>query len=235
MKRWILGSLMALGVMTSGGTPAMADDRPVVVELFTSQGCSACPPADALLNDLAERGDVIALALHVDYWDYLGWKDVFGSPYNSERQRTYASVAGRRMVYTPQMVINGTDDVVGNRPRDVNALIKKHKGTPDYVDLTVTRQGNQLRIAARAMDGLSGKLDIQLAELAPMSKVSITRGENAGGTFSYANVVLGMTELGEWDARRPLDMSRTVKGKGPFVVLIQRGGLGAIEAAQMVR
>ena len=87
--------------------PAIAQDQPVVVELFTSQGCSSCPPADALLHELAARDDVVALAMHVDYWDYIGWKDVFGNPAHSARQRAYAKAGNRRMVYTPQMIVNG--------------------------------------------------------------------------------------------------------------------------------
>jgi hypothetical protein len=96
--------------------PSLAQDRPVLVELFTSQGCSSCPPADALLHKLARRDDVVALALHVDYWDYIGWKDTFAKAAHSARQRAYAREAGRRMVYTPQMIINGADHVVIGRP-----------------------------------------------------------------------------------------------------------------------
>ena len=119
------------------GSALWAQTSPVVVELFTSQGCSSCPPADAMLHKLAERDDVIALALHVDYWDYIGWKDEFAVPAYTKRQRGYARTNGRRMIYTPQMVINGQDDVIGAKPMDVSDLIQKHHEVADKVALEI--------------------------------------------------------------------------------------------------
>ena len=107
---------LAIGFLASFIGAAAAADRPVVVELYTSQGCSSCPPADAILAELADREDVIALAFHVDYWDYIGWKDIFADPANTLRQRNYARVAGARSVYTPQMIVDGQDHVVGTKP-----------------------------------------------------------------------------------------------------------------------
>lgn len=111
----ILGTLFALWAAASVVTApaASADEKTVVVELFTSQGCSSCPPADALLAELDKSADVIALALHVDYWDYIGWKDSFADPENTERQRGYARAAKARSIFTPQMVIGGVDHVIG--------------------------------------------------------------------------------------------------------------------------
>ena len=104
--------------------PATVDDMPVVVELFTSQGCSSCPPADLFLGKLAERHDVLALAFHVDYWDYIGWKDPFAFKIATERQYSYGHALGLHMVYTPQMVIGGTHDAVGSDEGDVGQAIK---------------------------------------------------------------------------------------------------------------
>src|SRR5205814_1096869 len=106
---------------------AQAETRPVVVELFTSQGCSSCPPADRLLSELAERPDVIALGLHIDYWDDLGWKDPLSSPEATARQRDYARQFGRRQVYTPQLVVDGTEEAVGSDRAAVLQALKQTK------------------------------------------------------------------------------------------------------------
>ena len=100
---------------------SLAEDAPVVVELFTSQGCSSCPPADELLREMSKRPDVIALAFHVDYWDYIGWKDEFAHPGFTKRQKAYAKAAGERMVYTPQMIVHGVVRVVGHEPEALAA------------------------------------------------------------------------------------------------------------------
>ncbi|WP_306115164.1 MULTISPECIES: thioredoxin family protein [unclassified Roseovarius] len=216
-------------------SPAQADDTPVVVELFTSQGCSSCPPADAFLHKLADREDVIALAMHVDYWDYIGWKDIFASAENTKRQRAYARAGGRKMIYTPQMIINGREHVVGNRPRDVVDLINKHKSGAGDVDLDVARDGNTLRIDATAGNGQKNTLVVQLIRYKPKSTVDIKRGENAGRRLSYANVVTEFNVLREWDTRKPLSMTTKVEGDAPVVVLVQHKGVGPIAAVARVR
>ena len=120
----LLAPILALMLTWSGAIAAAEPGPPpTVVELFTSQGCSSCPPADALLKKLDERAGVIALALHVDYWDYIGWKDSFGDPAHAKRQRSYAYFAGSRTIYTPQMIVGGTAAVVGSRPMEVADLI----------------------------------------------------------------------------------------------------------------
>ena len=174
-----------------------AETRPVVVELYTSQGCSSCPPADALLHKLAKRDDVIALALHVDYWDYIGWKDAFASPQNTARQKNFARVAGRRSVYTPQMIIAGQDHVVGSHPMDVADLIRLHAARDQDVDLQLSRSGETLAIRVESR-GRVGKAVVQLVRYDPAAKVKITRGENAGKTLTYSNIVTEWRELGNW-------------------------------------
>ena len=124
VRAWITGWLS--GVLMAVAGIAAAESRPVVVELFTSQGCSSCPPADAFLHELSQRDDVIALALHVDYWDYIGWKDIFAQPAFTKRQKAYAKAGGRRSVYTPQMIIGGQDHVVGTHEENASALIQQH-------------------------------------------------------------------------------------------------------------
>ena len=229
----IVATLLAAAMLMA--SPAKADDTPVVVELFTSQGCSSCPPADAFLHKLAKRDDVIALAMHVDYWDYIGWKDIFASPENTKRQRAYARAGGRKMIYTPQMIINGSEHVVGNRPRDVVDLIDKHKRGSSDVKLTLERAGDTVEIRAEASKPLQGQLVVQLIRYRPQATVDIKRGENAGRKLSYANVVTELAVLGSWNAREPLAMQAKVQGDAPVVVLLQHQGYGPVAAVARVR
>ncbi|WP_397542546.1 DUF1223 domain-containing protein [Roseovarius salis] len=222
-------SLLACVLMLVA-SPLAAQERTVLVELFTSQGCSACPPADKLLHELAARDDVVALALHVDIWDYIGWKDSFARPENTKRQRAYAQVAGRDMIYTPQMIIDGADDVMGTHPEDVSALIRQHKSTPRPVDLEITRQGDMLSISARAKRGVEGTCTVRLARYRPRATVDILRGENAGRTLTYANVVTEMTRVAEWDMREPLTVEVALTGELPAVVIVQRNSHGPVQA-----
>lgn len=215
--------------------PAQADDRPIVVELFTSQGCSSCPPADKFLHKLADRDDVIALAMHVDYWDYIGWKDSFASPAFTARQRAYARENNRRMIYTPQMIVNGGDHVVGNRPMDVTDVIDRHRGQKETISLSVARSGEILTISAAPKTRLKGPLSVQLIRYRPRATVDITRGENAGRTLSYANIVTDINLLQSWDGRAPLSIQAKVPGDLPVVVLVQQGRHGTVEAAAILR
>lgn len=231
-------ALSTLAIGLAGLIPfssAMAQDgsAPVVVELFTSQGCSSCPPADELLRKLAERHDVIALALHVDYWDYIGWKDGFALPHHTRRQKGYAKAAGRRMIYTPQMIIDGTDHVVGNHPMDVAELIAQHDGRPRAVTLDVTpREGGHV-VVLRSTEGTTGDLRILLVDYEPDATVEILRGENAGRTLTYANIVRGWEELGRWDGDG--EYRAEFESDGSAAVLVQTADFGPILAAQDVR
>lgn len=230
--RFLTGWIVAVALMIAG--PVMAQTRPVVVELFTSQGCSSCPPADKFLHELAAREDVIALALHVDYWDYIGWKDIFADPRNTKRQKAYAKAGGRRSIYTPQMVIDGVDDVVGTHPKDVASHLRMHTKRAQTVDLRAARQGDTVTINAAARGSL-GPMQVHLVRYIPRQEVKIKRGENAGKTLSYAHIVSDWTVLGDWDGRAPLSLKAKVRGNEPVVILIQRKGPGRIEAAAQLR
>lgn len=212
-------------------TPLFAQNMPVVVELFTSQGCSSCPPADELMHALAERDDVIALALHVDYWDYIGWKDEFADPRNADRQRAYATTAGRRSIYTPEMIVNGLTDIVGAKPMEISRAIAMHKENPQLVSLSLSRTGNQVQIDAAALKRGTGSMVVQMLRYAPEREARITRGENAGRTITYANVTQDWKVLGEWDGRAPLSLAAQAPGDDPVVILIQSMGMGPILAA----
>ncbi|MFT5799875.1 MAG: hypothetical protein ACI84R_003956 [Candidatus Azotimanducaceae bacterium] len=230
MKRLLSHSFAAFAALA---TPVLADS-PVVVELFTSQGCSSCPPADKMLHALAERDDVIALALHVDYWDYIGWKDEFAQAEFSERQREYAIQGGRRSVYTPQMIVNGVTDVVGAKPMKLSAAISAHAAKPSLVDLTLERKGDTITVDATA-NGAVGPFVVQLIRYTAKSETRITRGENAGNTFAYANVVNDWKILSEWDGREPFSMTADLDADAPVVILLQRQTFGPILAAARLR
>ncbi len=225
-----------LGSIGSYAVPAMAAEHPVVVELYTSQGCSSCPPVDAYFKkELADREDVIALALHVDYWDYIGWKDDFADPAYTKRQRNYARAAGKRSIYTPQMVIGGLDHVVGNVPHEVRTHLKTHAKLDAGVDLQLSRNGDRLTISLQAQETLDVPMVVQVVRYAREETRNIKRGENAGRTLTYANIVTSWDTIGEWNTRRAKTMKTKVIGDSAVVVLVQRKGHGRIEAAARLR
>lgn len=231
-----IGAALAIWLGVAG--LAMADDQrqgSVVVELYTSQGCSSCPPADEILAGLADRGDVIALALHVDYWDYIGWKDVFGSPQFTERQRAYARAAGARTIYTPQMIVDGMEHLVGARPAELTALIERYEAMPEQAVLDVARNGGTLAISARTVGRLPRGAVVQLVRYKPEETVEIRSGENAGREISYRNIVTEWHSLGTWDGSAPLSMSVPVSDSQPIVVILQEPGPGRIIAATALR
>ncbi|MBC6407694.1 MAG: DUF1223 domain-containing protein [Rhodobacteraceae bacterium] len=216
--------------------PAWGKAPPVLVELYTSQGCSSCPPVDAFLRDqLAQRDDVIALALHVDYWDYIGWKDSFASPAHRRRQQHYARRAGERTIYTPQMIIGGRDHVVGNRIEAIKRIIARQRQALTSIQLEGSITAGTLYISLATAQPAAENLTVQLVRYTPLKTVEIRRGENAGRTLSYANIVTSWDMLGEWDTRAPLDMMVPIEGSDAVVVIVQRKGYGAIEAALRVR
>jgi hypothetical protein len=231
---WIRACLS--GSLIAAASFAMADTRPVVVELFTSQGCSSCPPADAFLKELSKRDDVIALALHVDYWDYIGWKDSFAQPAFTQRQKAYAESGGRRSVYTPQMIIGGQEHLVGTHEKDASALIARHSAADTGVTVSAVRdQAGQITITGEARTGVAGPLVIYLVRYEPHQTVNISRGENAGRTVDYATGVTDWTALGEWDLSTPLMLQMKAQGDRPAVVILQRKDAGPILAAAHLR
>lgn len=230
MKRLIAFTMAAWSILSLPSTA----DSPVVVELYTSQGCSSCPPADALFHEISDREDVIALSLHVDYWDYIGWKDEFADPAHAKRQRAYARGAGRRSIYTPEMIVNGTTDIVGTRPMQLADAIAKHAQAPAVMDLGLVRNGDELVVSSDPVTA-EGPFVVHMMRYAPSREARITRGENAGRTLTYANVVEGWKVLGQWDGRTPLSISADVEGDMPVVVLVQNMERGTIIGANRLR
>ncbi len=230
----LAGGLSAsAGLMAAPAAQAEPVLAPVVVELYTSQGCSSCPPADELLSRLAERPEVLPLAMHVDYWDYIGWKDEFASPAHTKRQKGYAHVANRRMIYTPQMVIMGQEDVVGADVMAVTDLLAKYHREPRPVAVQVFPDGNRARLTATPVLDLGDGVThyVQLVRYTPFQTVSIGRGELAGHTLDYANVVQQIEIIHEWDGTGELDLSVPLDKVAKTALLIQAGAYGPIVGA----
>jgi len=184
--------------------PSRAMTEPkAVVELFTSQGCSSCPRADAVLGRLAERDDIIALSLSVDYWDYLGWKDTLTVPGNTLRQRGYAKSRGDRQVYTPQAVVNGVMHVVGSDKGAIERAIAKSRNQEGIlavpVQLTQTADGRITVAVADSPSNAHG--EVWLCGVKKETAIQIARGENRGKTVTYHNVVRGWHKLGDWTGK----------------------------------
>jgi hypothetical protein len=188
---------------TAMATTAFAGEPRAVVELFTSQGCSSCPPADRLLGELSHDPSLVALSFPVDYWDYLGWKDTLALHGNSSRQRDYALTRGDREVYTPQAVINGVVHALGSDKSAIeNAIAKTRHGAAPLslaVKLTVADGKATVAIPAAADEHLSG--EVWLFPVTNKAEVKIGRGENRGRTLNYYNVVRRWVKLGEWNGQ----------------------------------
>jgi len=232
MKRFVslLTALVALVLPAAAGAQSAP---PVVVELFTSQGCPACPPAEAFLRDLARRGDVIALEFHIDYYDYAGWKDPFGSADHTKRWQGYAQSLGARYEYTPFMVVGGTAHVVGSKRRQAEARIRDARsGAADPPLMTVESRGREATIRVDG-SGPAGIYDIVLVTYDREHRTTVMSGENRGKTLVEANVVRAVNHVGQW-AGAPVALTVTLdgmQGDGGCAVLLQRAGGGPIAAA----
>ena len=212
--------------------PASAP-APIVVELFTSQGCNSCPPADVVLGELKSRQDVLPLSFHVTYWDRLGWPDTFGLEASTERQRIYADLLDKAALYTPQMVIGGRIDVVGSQRGRVREAIDL-LATRRQPGLPITIEENILRLGAGPTDDAT----IWLFGLDREHDVWIHRGENRGRVIRYHNVVREVSSLGRWSGEEVelvLPLKRlAADGRDSAAVVVQRPGTGEILAASRI-
>ncbi len=221
----------------SSEVKAQSTEFKAVVELFTSQGCSSCPPADALLEKYVTRPDVLALTFPVDYWDYLGWKDTYASPRFSERQRAYAKARGDGSVYTPQAVINGRTHAVGSRKKMIDkSIMAMDRLAPLSVPLTFRVEDKMMLIDVGASpDGKSSNATVWVAIVQKAGKVKVRRGENGGRTLSYYNIVRELTPVGMWTGEKEtirLDLaSMTWPKSDACAVLVQEGIGGPIIGA----
>ncbi len=223
-------ALLVLGQPASAGQ--FREGPKAVLELFTSQGCSSCPEADAMLDELGQRPDVIALAYHVDYWDYIGWQDTFGAKEHSKRQRDYAAAWGSSRIFTPQLVVNGDCGVVGNKRHKVDAALESATLIPLSVDLSDAGDDTiDVRIAGKPDSG-SAEAVVWLVTYIDRAEVEIERGENEGKSIAYTHIVTGRQVLGRWDpvegATLQLKLAEVLTGPSDgAAILVQqdKGGL----------
>ena len=224
MRRAMIGLVLAAAL----GSACHAQEAPVVVELFTSQGCSSCPPADAFLTDLArQRRDVLPLAYHVTYWDYLGWKDPYSLEAATARQRAYARHLGDDGVYTPQMVVDGRIGFVGSsRAEGLSAIAS---AAPKQVAVSVARDGQALVIKVGAG---SGNAQVLLVGFDPSHETPVGRGENGGRTLLETNIVRSLTAAGAWSGA-PVELRQPPGAGESFAVLLQAADGRIIGAARL--
>lgn len=199
-----------------------------VVELFTSQGCSSCPPADELMGVLARDPSLVVISVPIDYWDYLGWKDTLAKPRHTQRQRGYAKMRGDRDVYTPQAVINGLVHVQGSDKTAIERMVAETSQRENVLSTPVTMKvvGDKLQVDV-AQPAAALPAEIWLCALTRQVQVQIGRGENSGKTVDYYNVVRRWTKLGDLNGATrafsvPLSDLRA-DGADSAAVLVQTG------------
>lgn len=219
----------ALGPALLSGAPAMARERPVVVELFTSQGCSSCPPAEAVLAELARRPDVLALGFHVTYWDDLGWKDPFSFEGATQRQAAYSGQLGSGTSFTPQMVVDGRYSLVGSRRAEAASTLAKAAGQASTAaDVAVTRKGGRVSVTIGAG---SGSARVLLVGYDPAHSTAIARGENGGRTIAQANVVRSLRAIAAWNGAA-LTLNEAAPVGQDIAVLLQESSGRIVGAAR---
>ena len=231
MKMLLRTILTATLFGVTASSASQAGDNAVLVELFTSQGCSSCPPADRNLGDLAGREDVLPLSLHVDYWDYLGWRDTFASRAHTERQYAYRELLGARVVYTPQIIVHGTADVPGYRPDLIGQAIEAAGSAPRKAGIAISTGGGMLKAAIR-VNGPTRPCTIWMATYRVEASVAIERGENAGRTITYHNVVEKLMRVGPWQGgtEQSLDLPQPRPGEG-VAIWLQDDATGQVLSA----
>jgi hypothetical protein len=229
--RWIV---LLLALAAAAPAASAADrERPVVIELFTSQGCNSCPPADAFLGELAREPGIVALSLHVDYWDYIGWKDPFAQRAHTKRQRSYSRALNQRYVYTPQMVVDGAWHGNGADRDKIRALIatarKARNGAP-ALSLHGDGPARTLRIGQGKAEAAAA---VWLAVFESRHETEVTAGENDGKRLANYNVVRALKRVGEWSgapAEIPLDLAGVPPACDGGAILVQSGETGPILA-----
>jgi hypothetical protein len=230
--------LIAVGAVLVAHVAEAAGDRPVVLELFTSQGCSSCPPADRILGKLADDKGVIALSFHVDYWDYIGWKDTFASKVTTARQHRYAQAMTQRHVYTPQLVVDGKRHMVGSDETAIRQAMAQARHAPgNGSGIHITDDGSALKLSVSA--GQEIPCEAWLFAFDRKHEVAVERGENNGQKLVYTNVVRDTVLLGRWaGGDRVFDVKHddiSMQKRDGYVIIVQSRGQGEVMAATQHR
>ncbi len=225
-------ALPILGFAASPCAQPPATQRSVVLELFTSQGCSSCPPADALLGELANQPNVIALAFHVDYWDSIGWSDRFAVPEAVKRQRQYVEVLGLSSAFTPQAVIDGRRSLVGSDRQGIQQAIAD---APALIPIQLAVSGGELTVSLPSVSDHRVD-DVNVVAYLPQATTQIGHGENAGRKLTEFNIVRQFRRLGTWDGKSAtfqVPLNSFPSDANRVAVLIQQGSQGPIEGASI--
>jgi len=233
MNETIRRAFLSLLLLSSGLLPAIANAASVtVVELFTSQGCSSCPPADALLGELARRPDIVALAYHVDYWDDLGWKDPFSIPEATQRQRGYVKRLSRAGAFTPQAVVSGDTSLIGSNRKEMNQAIAMDR---DALAIDLSKAGANVSI--RFPESWKEAMDVYVVSYLAHATTQVGRGENAKKSLQEFNVVRSFKRLGRWNGKpqtMTVPLATFPRDATAVAVLLQRQGQGAIAGAATI-
>jgi len=230
--------VLAAGAAGDEPVAPTVDKAPVVLELFTSQGCNSCPPADALLGKLSARRDVLPLAFHVDYWDYIGWRDPYASKENTDRQYGYGRALGLNMVYTPQLVIDGSQDVVGT---DEGAILRGIAASSirKKLALSILRDpAGNYKVAIPAGDAGHGPASVYIALFDRAHRTDVKRGENAGSSLTEFNIVREWRKIGEWKGEAEeiaLNLEPDSDEYDACAIIVQDGTNGPVRGAASFR
>jgi hypothetical protein len=221
-------------ICIAAAVPALAGEPRAVIELFTSQGCSSCPPADKLAGELSHDTSLLIMSLPVDYWDYLGWKDTLAIHGHTSRQQAYANARGDREVYTPQVVVNGIVHVLGSDKAAIEKAIAKTRSTaaPLALPVTIAVADGKVTVNVPAAEGESQSGEVWLCPITSNVPVAIGRGENRGHTLTYHNVVRRWVKLGDWSGKAETfslpvadlpDADYSLKDVDQLAVVVQSG------------
>jgi hypothetical protein len=223
-------------LILAAGSPIQAGKRPVVVELFTSQGCDSCPPADAVLGRLVDRKDIIAMSLPVTDWDMLGWKDTLATEPNTRRQKAYGAAMGHGGVYTPEMIVDGISDVVGSRETAIDTTIASRASDLAFIPVELHATPTEIHISVGPGD-TNSYATIWLFHILGKAVVNVGTGENGGRTLTYRNVVRDVKAVGMWKGQAvTLDLPRSdaPAHHDSVAVVVQMGGYGRVIGAAQI-